>query len=114
MSLHDQHCVPCEGGVQPLSREEFTVYLEQIPKWDVTEGDKALVREFECKNFDEVIEKITGIARIAKTEGHHPDLNLHDFKKLTVRLSTHAIGGLSINDFVMAVKIQSDCFGEKA
>lgn len=104
MNLSSQHCVPCEGGTKPLTRTEFSVYLPQVTDWTVVD-EKALEREFVFGNFVEAIAFITRVAHIAEAEGHHPDLYLHGYKKVTVTLSTHAIGGLSINDFVLAVKI---------
>ncbi|HYD34730.1 MAG TPA: 4a-hydroxytetrahydrobiopterin dehydratase [Vitreimonas sp.] len=98
------HCVPCEGGTAPLTREEFAVYLDQVKEWEVR-GEKQLQRTIVTKNFAAAVEFINQVAAIAEAEGHHPDLLLHAYKKVTVTLTTHAIGGLSINDFVMAVKI---------
>jgi 4a-hydroxytetrahydrobiopterin dehydratase len=104
--LASHHCVPCEGGVAPLTRSKFSVYLPQIPGWEVVD-EQALRKEFVLGNFKEVVAYINKIAGLAESEGHHPDLFLHDYKKLTVTLSTHAIGGLSVNDFVLAVKIDA-------
>jgi 4a-hydroxytetrahydrobiopterin dehydratase len=103
--LVHKHCVPCEGGVEPLTRAEFAIYLEDLKDWQVINGEKKIQREFTFKNFKAVIEFVNKVAEVAESEGHHPDLNIHDFKKLTITLWTHAIGGLSINDFVMAAKI---------
>lgn len=103
--LSKQHCVPCEGGVDPLTRVEFEVYLPQVSAWTVREDEKLIWREFVCKNFMDAVAFIQQIAQVAEAEGHHPDLCLHAYKKLRVELSTHAIQGLSINDFVLAVKI---------
>jgi 4a-hydroxytetrahydrobiopterin dehydratase len=102
--LIHQKCVPCEGGTKPLSRSEFEVYLPQVENWGVQQ-DLQLQREFEFKNFSESIGFINKVAEIAEQEGHHPDINLHDYKKVAITLSTHAIGGLSINDFIVAAKI---------
>jgi len=103
-NLVTHHCVPCEGGTKPLTRPEFSVYLEQVKEWQVVE-EKALSREFTFKNFLAVIDFVNQIAKIAEAEGHHPDLFIHDYKHLKVTLTTFAIGGLSINDFVLATKI---------
>lgn len=103
-ALAQHHCEPCEGGVAPLTREEFTVYLPQVENWQIIE-DKSIERVFTLKNFMAVIELVNKIAAIAESEGHHPDLLVHDYKKLKVSLTTHAIQGLSVNDFVLAVKI---------
>lgn len=105
-TLHSHHCEPCEGGVAPLKREEFSLYLPQIQGWNVV-SDLALEKEFVFKDFKEAVVFINKVAELAESEGHHPDLNLHNYKKLTITLSTHAINGLSVNDFVMAVKIDT-------
>lgn len=104
--LSSQHCVPCEGATKPLTREEFSVYLEQIPQWQVVE-DKHLDREFVFANFDQALEFVNKVGKIAQAENHHPDINLHNWKKVTITLTTHAIGGLSVNDFVLAAKIDA-------
>ncbi|MEP7166641.1 MAG: 4a-hydroxytetrahydrobiopterin dehydratase [Candidatus Woesebacteria bacterium] len=104
--LKSHHCVPCEGGVAPLTRAEFSMYIPQIPDWKILE-EKSLQKEFVFKDFVETIAFVNKVAQIAQSEGHHPDLFIHDYKKLTVTLSTHAIGGLSVNDFVLAVKIDA-------
>lgn len=104
--LSAHHCVPCEGGVDPLTREEFAVYLPQVSEWQIKE-EKLLEREFVCENFKDAVAFINQIAQVAESEGHHPDLYLHDYKKIRVTLSTHAIKGLSVNDFVLAVKIDA-------
>ena len=105
--LSTHHCVPCEGGVAPLTRAEFSVYLPQVSDWHVRKDDKEIEKEFIFNNFSEAIAFINHVASIAEAEGHHPDIDLHDYKKVTIRLSTHAIGGLSVNDFVLAVKIDA-------
>jgi len=103
--LANHHCVPCEGGTKPLTKAEYEVYLPQVTKWQIV-AEKSLQREVTLTNFKATITFITQVAEIAETEGHHPDLNLHDYKKVRITLTTHAINGLSINDFVMAIKIQ--------
>lgn len=104
MDLQHQKCVPCEGGQEPLKRSEFEQYLAQVKDWDVVE-DQKLEREFRFKDFKEVMAFVNKVADLAEAEGHHPDMWIHDWKFLKIQLMTHAIGGLSINDFVMAVKI---------
>ncbi len=104
MDLTKQKCVPCEGGVEPLKRNEFEQYLEQVKEWTVLE-DKELQREFKFKDFGEALAFINKVGQIAEEEGHHPDFYLHGWNKVRFNLATHAIGGLSINDFVLASKI---------
>jgi 4a-hydroxytetrahydrobiopterin dehydratase len=103
VNLSTDHCVPCEGGVEPLKRTEFAVYLEQVKDWQVIE-EKSLQKEFTFKNFKEAIAFINRVAQVAESEGHHPDFTLFDFKKIKMTYTTHAIDGLSVNDFVMAMK----------
>jgi 4a-hydroxytetrahydrobiopterin dehydratase len=102
--LQDQKCVPCEGGVEPLRRVDFEKYLGQLPQWRVVE-ERELEREYVFANFAEALRFVNEVGRLAEEEGHHPDILLHSWNKVQLRLSTHAIGGLSINDFVMAVKV---------
>lgn len=101
--LHAIKCVPCEGGVPPLADEEARKYLAQLdPAWHIE--DNEIVRDFVFRDFKEAIAFVNRVATIAEEEGHHPDLHLA-YTKLRLELSTHAIGGLSENDFVMAAKI---------
>jgi 4a-hydroxytetrahydrobiopterin dehydratase len=103
--LAKKHCVPCEGGVTPLGGPELQSYLGDVPFWKLSSDGKSISREFVFKDFVEGVVFITDIAHIAEEEGHHPDLNLHSYKKVLVTLSTHAIKGLSENDFILATKI---------
>ncbi len=103
--LTEKHCVPCEGGVDPLTRDQFEVYLEQLSKWNVIENDKKIERQFEFKDFPGALEFVNKVGAIAEEEGHHPDIFVHDWNKVRITLWTHAIGGLSINDFVVASKV---------
>jgi 4a-hydroxytetrahydrobiopterin dehydratase len=102
--LTEKRCAPCEGGVDPMTRADFEVYLEQVSEWDVLD-DKKLERTFEFSNFKQALEFVNKAGDIAEDEGHHPDLFIHSWNKVKVSLWTHAIGGLSINDFVVASKI---------
>ncbi|HEX7017985.1 MAG TPA: 4a-hydroxytetrahydrobiopterin dehydratase [Patescibacteria group bacterium] len=106
MSLLDKHCVPCEGGTDPLTEQRENELHSAVPEWHLNrEGIHQISREFTLKNFKGALEFITQVGEIAEAEGHHPDLNLHNYKKVTVTLTTHAINGLSENDFIMAAKI---------
>jgi 4a-hydroxytetrahydrobiopterin dehydratase len=102
--LYEIKCVPCEGGVPPLTREEAKVYAAKIdPAWHFT-GDKEIFREFVFRDFKEAMTFLNRVAEIAEEEGHHPDMQLA-YNKMRLALTTHAIKGLSENDFVMAAKI---------
>ena len=102
--LSNKKCVPCEGGIDPLIRAEFEAYLEQLPEWEVI-NDKAIERLLIFKDFKQALAFVNKAGEIAEEEGHHPDLFIHQWNKVKVSLWTHAIGGLSINDFVVASKI---------
>lgn len=102
-SLLDKKCIPCEGGVPPLNSEHIKEFMKEISGWSVIE-DKKIEKEFKFKNFKEAISFINRIAEIAESEGHHPDINLHNWNKVKVTLWTHAIKGLSENDFILAAK----------
>jgi 4a-hydroxytetrahydrobiopterin dehydratase len=88
-----------------LSRAEFAPYLEQTPKWGISDQDRKLEREFEFENFEEALKFVNAVGEIAEYEGHHPNIYLHSWNKVKLILYTHAIGGLSDNDFVLAAKI---------
>lgn len=102
-------CKPCEGGVDPLTAEEVKPYLTAVPAWhqESVSGVNCIVREFTKKNFVDAVQFIQKIAEVAEAEGHHPDIHLTDYKQLRVELTTHAIGGLSVNDFILAAKIDT-------
>lgn len=103
--LRARKCVPCEGGTQPLSAEEIRAYLPEINNWEVLE-DKKIAKEFKFKNFKETMEFVNNVAQIAEEEGHHPDIAIH-YNKVEIILWTHAIHGLSENDFILAAKIDN-------
>ena len=97
-------CVPCEGGTPPLSMEKVDEYIAQLNSdWQVIENKK-IRRDFQFKDFKESIEFVKKVADIAESEGHHPDIYIF-YNKVILELSTHAIGGLSDNDFIVAAKI---------
>jgi len=103
-NLDKKHCVPCEGGMPPLTAEEIQPLLQQISGWKVI-ADKALEKEFKKKDFAEALAFVNNIGKIAEEEGHHPDIFLHGWNKVKITLSTHAIKGLSENDFILARRI---------
>ena len=101
-----QKCVPCEGRMRPLSGMSILPYLAELPDWKVVNGRK-IEREFQFQDFKTALKFINTIAGIAEKEGHHPDMFLHNWNKVTVMLSTHAISGLSKNDFILAAKVSA-------
>ena len=106
-NLTEKKCVPCEGGAKPLTQEEAAVLHADIPSWTVSDDVRSIQKTFVLTTFVEVIAFVNKIADLAEEERHHPDLFIHDYKKLTITLSTHAIGGLSVNDFIVAAKIDT-------
>ncbi len=103
MNLLSKKCVPCEGGVPPMSLGEATKNLAEIKDWRLIDGKK-IEKEFKFKDFKEAMSFVNKVADLAESEGHHPDIIVHGWNKVRLELSTHAIGGLSENDFIMAAK----------
>lgn len=102
--LAEKHCVPCEGGVKPLTRAEADKYLARIaPGWELDADAKELRREFKFKGYYKTIAFVNALAWVANAENHHPDLEV-SYNRCVVRWTTHAIGGLSENDFICAAK----------
>lgn len=101
-----QHCVPCEGGVPPLSTEDAKGILEYIRGWTLADDGKSISREFTLENFKEALAFVNKVGEIAESEGHHPDIFIW-WNKVRLELSTHAIGGLSTNDFILAAKVNT-------
>lgn len=105
--LKNKKCVPCEGGVKPLTSDEYGAFLRtELIGW-VDVDQKQIEKEYKFKNFKEALSFVNKVGEIAESEGHHPDINLHGWNKVKLCLSTHAIGGLSENDFILASKIDA-------
>lgn len=103
--LTDKKCEACEGGALPLTRAQAERYLEEAPEWVISSDSFKIQRNFEFKNFKEAIGFVNKVAELSEAEGHHPDIRIFSYKKVEITLSTHAIGGLSENDFILAAKI---------
>ena len=103
-NLSQKRCIPCEVGGQPLSTKEFASLLAQLDGWQVFD-DKKIAKEYKFKDFVRALEFVNAVGQISESEGHHPDIFLHGFNKVKIMLSTHALGGLSENDFIVAAKI---------
>ena len=102
MELSEQKCVPCSVGTPPLSREEMLDMAQQTPGWEIM--DNKIERTFKFRNFVEAMRFANRITKVAEEENHHPDLHI-SWGKVRVELSTHSVGGLSTNDFIVAAKI---------
>ena len=103
-NLTEIKCKPCEGGTAPLTRKAYLPYLQQLEGWAIKEKSK-IEREFKFKDFVEALRFVNAAGDISETEGHHPDILIHGWNKVKISLYTHSIGGLSINDFIVAAKI---------
>ena len=102
IKLADRKCKPCEGGTSPMSKKEAETMLRKVEGWEGRENKIRKVYRF--KDFNESIKFVNKVADLAEEEGHHPDI-LISWNKVTLTLMTHAIGGLSENDFILAAKI---------
>lgn len=105
MYLSQKKCVACEGGIPPLTRAQIAEYQPQVIGWNVADDELSIFREFTFRDFKEALSFVNTVGTIAEEEGHHPDISLFSYKKVLITLSTHAIGGLSENDFILAAKI---------
>lgn len=104
-SLRAAKCLPCEGGVDKFDGDQAQQRLSATPLWSIDSDAKMISRKIDRKNFLQVVELVNLIARLAEDEQHHPDLHVTGYRHLTIDLTTHAIGGLSENDFILAAKI---------
>ena len=98
-------CTPCEGSIPPLSPEAAEAQVVQIEGWSLVGDGKRIRRTWTAKNFMAGITFFNKVAALAEEEGHHPDLHLEGYRQIAIELWTHAIGGLSENDFILAAKI---------
>lgn len=106
--LTEKKCLPCEGGVAPLTQDEVNRYLDKIPGWNVSADAKEISRKFAFPDYYHTMAFVNAIAWMAHEENHHPDLAV-GYNYCHVRYNTHAIGGLSENDIICAAKINQLC-----
>ena len=106
MDLTQKKCVACEGDTAPLNRTEAEVLLRQIPGWQLEGDGTTIAREYPFADFAQALAFVNRVGAIAESEGHHPDIAL-GWGRVAITLSTHAIGGLSENDFILAAKIDA-------
>lgn len=107
--LTKKHCVPCEEGGTPMSNEQEDEMLKLIQHdnngWIlIKDGTHKITKQFKFEDFKKAMEFVNKIADLAESEGHHPDIKIV-YNKVQLDLFTHAVGGLSENDFIMAAKI---------
>ncbi len=104
VELTGKHCKPCEGGTPPLTQQQASTMLKQLDGWAL-DGQR-IRKTFAFKNYHETIAFVSAAAWISHREDHHPDMNV-GYSKCHVEYSTHAIGGLSENDFICAAKVDA-------
>jgi 4a-hydroxytetrahydrobiopterin dehydratase len=102
VNLRNKRCVPCEGGTPPLPPAEARSLLQQVSGWEIREN--RIEKTFKFANFVSAMSFLNSVAELAETEGHHPDFCVH-YNRVEMALWTHAAGGLTENDFILAAKI---------
>ena len=105
--LLNKKCVPCEGGVKPFDISEIHTYQKKVDGWDISKNEKNiyfLEKKFTFKNFLESQRFVNEVGKISEAEGHHPDI-IFGWGYAKINITTHAIEGLSENDFILASKI---------
>jgi 4a-hydroxytetrahydrobiopterin dehydratase len=103
--LTQKRCQACEGGVAPMTDQEVQALLPSIAEWKLTADRKRIRREWRVRDFMTALDFFQRIAQIAESEDHHPDLHLTDYRIVAIEIWTHAVGGLTENDFILAAKI---------
>ncbi len=104
MDFASKRCVPCEGGVPAKTSAEVDGALRSLAGWDAQDGKTRIHKHYRFKDFAEAMRFVNAMAALAESEGHHPDFSVH-WNAVDVTLWTHAIGGLSDNDFIVAAKL---------
>lgn len=98
-------CKPCEGGVAPCTIEEANQQLQRLEGWQLTREGQRIRKQWTVQNFMAGMDFFNKVAAVAEEDGHHPDLHIEGYRNVSIELWTHAIGGLSENDFILAAKI---------
>ncbi len=103
--LKTKRCVPCEGGVPKLTHTQSESLLKSVDGWKLSDDGNLISRNWTVKNFAAAMAFLNEVAAIAEDENHHPDFHLTGYRNIRIELTTHAIQGLSENDFIVAAKI---------
>ena len=109
-SLRAQHCVPRKGREAGLAHAEVTAYLDTLPGWHLSADSSAMRKEFHFPDYFHTMAFVNAVASIAHREDHHPELEV-SYNRCLVNYSTHDVGGLSLNDFICATKVEDLCAG---
>ena len=105
--LSKKKCIACDGNIPPFDKSEIHKYLKKVDDWEVKKGEQEnfyLTKEFKFKNFEESQSFVNKVGKISEEEGHHPDI-FFGWGYTKINITTHAIEGLSENDFILAAKI---------
>lgn len=105
--LNEKKCAPCEGGVSPCPLPQAEQQLKELDSWSLAENGTLISRKWQLKNFRQAMKLLNACAELAEEDQHHPDLHLTGYRNVRIDLTTHAIGGLSENDFILAAKIDA-------
>lgn len=105
-TLIEKKCQACEGGVDPLDRASSQALLKEVPGWEIGADAKFICRKFSFRGFYPVMNFVNAVAYVAQKEGHHPDMEV-GYNYCNIKFTTHAIDGLSENDFICAAKINA-------
>jgi 4a-hydroxytetrahydrobiopterin dehydratase len=103
--LTRKHCVSCETGAQALTADQVKALLKSVAEWQLSSDGKRIRREWRVRDFVTGLDFFHRIGQIAEAEDHHPDLHLVGYRNVTIEIWTHAVGGLTENDFILAAKI---------
>ncbi len=103
--LQKKKCLPCEGSLNGLTAGEAAMYLVAAPGWQLSHDGLKINKEWKVRDFSTAISFFNELSKIAENEGHHPDLHLTGYRNVKIELWTHAVGGLTENDFILAAKI---------
>jgi len=103
--LTRKQCVPCEGGVPRFTAEQAQEQIRQLEGWELSDDHGRIRKSWVVADFMAAMRFFKDVAEVSEAEGHHPDLHLEQYRNVSIELWTHAIGGLSENDFICAAKI---------
>ena len=103
--MSKKHCVSCETGAKALTADQVHGLLPSVADWKLSSDGKRIRREWKARDFVTGLDFFQRVAKIAEEEDHHPDLHLVGYRNVAIEIWTHAVGGLTENDFIMAAKI---------